>query len=283
MACAASTSLVVSPAAFTMSGFFAVRRHVAHGLQHAERRWPGQAESGVEYPQVMPDRGGPERVHDDDRAAPAVQPPGIQRRQVVSPLDLPRPVAGQAVFPQAPGRRGWRGPGQPGGPVRCWRGWPGWGRGGAGARPGRAAGGKDVAVTSRHDCAKQRAQCDGRYRENLVCVARAYPAPGELGAAGGRRRAGRGRGSARADPLRRVHSGRRNTDETLPDRPVRAGRFGSVSLARLAPVVTQDCYRVGRGINHSESLADLCRCTDRRRSGALWCPALGQAKPIPKP
>jgi hypothetical protein len=32
----------------------------------------------------------------------------------------------------------------------------------------------DVAVTSRHEGAEQRAHCHGRYRENFVSVARAH-------------------------------------------------------------------------------------------------------------
>ena len=105
-----------------------VARHAAHGLQHPERRRPGQAERGVEDPQVMTDRGGAERVHDDDRAAPAVQAPGVQRREVVGPLDLARRVAGQAVAVLARGGRGRRGGGRPGGggrgrPVAVWLVW----------------------------------------------------------------------------------------------------------------------------------------------------------------
>ena len=67
-----------------------VARHLTHGLQHPQRRRSRQAGALVEDAQVVADRGGPERVHDDDRPAPAVQAAGVQRRQVISPLDLPR-------------------------------------------------------------------------------------------------------------------------------------------------------------------------------------------------
>ena len=125
-----------------------VPRHPAHRLDDAQRRRPGQAAAGVEYPQVMPDGGGSVGVHDDDRAAPAVQPPRVQLRQPVRLLQLPRRIAIDTERPYAPLRRRRREVAGSGGNRRCCRGQPD-GLAGAGGRPPGGVAGLAGAVTAR--------------------------------------------------------------------------------------------------------------------------------------
>ena len=119
-----------------------IGRHLAHGLQYPQGRRPGQAESAVEDPQVMADRGGPERVHDDDRAAPAVQAPGVQRaagrRPAASGAASSRP--GRSVcWQQADAGGAGAGPGGTAGVRRWLRGlmWWLWCPAGSSCWPGR--------------------------------------------------------------------------------------------------------------------------------------------------
>ena len=90
------------------------RRDRALGLQHPERGRGRQAEAAVEGREVGADGRRADRVDDHDRPAAAAVAPRIQRPQAVCPLELPRPVAGDAESLEAlraGGRRAHRGGG----------------------------------------------------------------------------------------------------------------------------------------------------------------------------
>src|SRR6185437_7252730 len=79
----------------------------AFGLQDDEVRWWREVERIVKCLQLLTDARETVRVDDDDGLAGAVEPPVVERFEVVRLLELERRVAGDADLRYAV-RSGWR-------------------------------------------------------------------------------------------------------------------------------------------------------------------------------
>ena len=140
------------------------RRDRAGRGDHPERRRGRQPEGRIEVPQVLPGQRRPERVHDHDRLAPAVDAARVQRPHVVCGADLgggeqtagnARPGRGgpPAGIGDRAARRRPAGPGQAG-PGQA-------GLGPAGGRPAVRGG---TAAAGQHEAGRERRGDGSRLR-----------------------------------------------------------------------------------------------------------------------